>query len=93
MPWKTINFDQLAKSLGLSAVEIREKHRLIDKIVRVRKAQGLSQVDLAKRVGVSQARIAQVESGIGTNKVTFDTLLRILGTLGFDYKIIPRKVA
>lgn len=44
-------------------------------------------------MGVTQSRIAQVESGVGTSKVTFDVLLGILGVLGYDFKILPKKTA
>ena len=62
-------------------------------IIKVRKAKGFSQVTLAKKIGVSQSRIAQIESGVGTVKVTFDVLLNILSVLGYDFTIVPKKAA
>ena len=93
MAWKEMNTDELAKSLGVNVSEVREKQKLINLIVRVRKEQKVSQVVLAKRARVSQSRIAQIESGIGTSKVTFDVLLNILSLLGYDFKILPKKAA
>ncbi len=93
MPWKEMNMNDLAESLGINPNEAREKHHLIKLIVKARKAQGLSQQNLAKKVGVTQGRIAQIESGIGTSKMSFDVLLNLLGILGYDFKIIPKKVA
>ena len=93
MPWKNINIEELAESLGVNASEVREKQKLIGQIVKARKIAGLSQVALAKKVGVSQSRIAQIESGIGTSKITFDVLLNILAILGYDFSIVPKKVA
>lgn len=93
MPWKTKTIEDLALSLGLNSVEVREKQQLMEKIQTIRKKQGLSQSALAKEVGVSQSRIAQIESGVGTSKVTFDILLNILNILGYDYKIVPQKAA
>lgn len=61
--------------------------------LKTRKKQKISQVALAKKMGVTQSRIAQVESGVGTSKVTFDVLLGILGVLGYDFKILPKKTA
>jgi len=93
MPWKEMTFEQVAKSLGVNPAEVREKHRLIGLIVKVRKGKGMSQTALAKKIGVTQGRIAQIESGIGTSRVTFDVLLNLLNTLGYDYKIVPRLAA
>jgi len=37
MPWKEMTFEQVAKSLGVNPAEVREKHRLIGLIVKVRR--------------------------------------------------------
>jgi transcriptional regulator with XRE-family HTH domain len=93
MAWKETNFEEIARSLGVSPSEIREKQKLIQLIVETRKKKGLSQVSLAKKLGVSQSRIAQIESGIGTSQISFDVLLNILGELGYEFKIVSKKVA
>lgn len=93
MAWKKLTLDQLAKSLNVNIAEVREKQKLMELIRSIRKKQHLSQVNLAKKIGVSQSRIAQIESGIGTSKVTFDVLLNILTTLGYDFKIVSKKAA
>lgn len=85
--------EELAKSLGANSTEVREKQKLISMIVRIRKAKKLSQAALAKKLEVSQARVAQIESGIGTSQVTFDILLNILIALGYDYRVITTKPA
>ena len=93
MAWKETNFEKLAKSLGVNPVEVREKQKLIELIIDARTDKGLSQAALAKKMGVSQGRVAQIESGIGTAKITFDVLLNVLNELGFDFKIVARRVA
>ena len=93
MPWKAISVEQLAKSLGANVTEVREKQRLINMIVKVRKAKKMSQVMLAKKLGVSQARVAQIESGVGTAKISFDVIFSILTALGYDYRVTTRKAA
>ena len=93
MAWKEMTVEELAGSLGVNVKEIQEKQKLIQLITKARKANGLSQAALAKKVGVSQSRIAQIESGVGTSKVTFDVLLNILSILGYDFKIVPKKAA
>lgn len=93
MAWKEMNVEELAKSLGVNASEVREKQKLIQLIRKIRKEQKVSQAALAKKAGVTQSRIAQIESGIGTSKVSFDVLLNILIILGYDFKILPKKAA
>lgn len=93
MPWKDMSVEELAKSLGANICEIREKQRLIRLIVDIRKSKKISQVALAKKLGVSQARIAQIESGIGTAGVTFDVVFNVLVALGYDYRVVTRKAA
>jgi predicted XRE-type DNA-binding protein len=93
MPFKSIDLDTLAKELNVNAAEVREKQRLIDRIVKLRKQMGLSQTELAKRVSVSQSRIAQIEAGVGTSKISFDILFNIINHLGFNCEVRLRKVA
>ena len=93
MPWKERSVEEIADSMGISIEEVRAKQNLIHLITKERKARKLSQAALAKKMGVSQGRIAQIESGIGTSQVTFDILLHILSELGFHFKIITKKAA
>lgn len=93
MAWKETNFEKLAKTLGVNPAEVREKQKLIELIATARKEKGLSQAALAKKLGISQGRVAQIEGGIGTAKVSFDVLLNVLTQLGYEFKIQPRRVA
>jgi len=58
MAWKETNFEKLAKSLGVNPVEVREKQKLIELITEARQEKGLSQAALAKKLSISQGRIA-----------------------------------
>ena len=93
MPWKEMTIEEIGASLGMNSSEVREKQHLMDLIAKIRKKSGLSQQALAKKIGVTQGRIAQIESGIGTTKVSFDILLNILFSLGYEFKIVTKKVA
>ena len=93
MAWKEMSSDELAQSLGLNPAEVREKQHLIGLIIKARKERKLTQASVAKTVGVTQGRIAQIESGIGTSRVTFDVLLNILEILGYSYRITAKKAA
>ena len=85
--------NKLALSLGINPRENGEKHKLIGRIKAMRSEPGLFQAQLAKKLKVTQGRVAQIESGIGTRTVSFDLVLHVLDTLGFDYTITPRKAA
>lgn len=37
--------------------------------------------------------IAQIESGVGTAKVTFYVLFNMLVALGYDYRVVTKKAA
>ena len=93
MAWKEMTVEELAKSLGANITEVREKQKLISMIVKIRKAKKLSQAALAKKLEISQARVAQIESGIGTAQVTFDILFNILVALGYDYRVVTTRAA
>lgn len=93
MAWKEMTAEEIAKSIGVDVHEVREKHRLIELIKKARKDKKMSQAQLAKKVGVTQGRIAQIESRVGTSKVALEILLSILRELGYEYKIVARKVA
>ena len=93
MAWKEMTVEELAKSLGSNITEVREKQKLIAMIVKIRKAKKLSQAALAKKLDISQARVAQIESGIGTAQITFDILFNILVALGYDYRVVTTKAA
>lgn len=93
MPWKEVSVRELAQQLGVDYREVQEKQRLIALIVKRRKTRGISQAALARKLGVSQARVAQIESGVGTAKVTFDVLFNVLLALGYEYKVVTSEAA
>lgn len=93
MAWKEMSAKKVASSLGLSISEVREKQHLMRLIVKARAAKGLSQAVLANKVGVTQARIAQIESGVGPARVTFDILFNIIEVLGYQFHIVTKKAA
>jgi transcriptional regulator with XRE-family HTH domain len=53
-----------------------------ENLKRIRKEKGLTQIDLAKRAGLSHSTIAEIEQGRMLN-VTMDTYFAIVEALGF----------
>ncbi len=68
------------------------KVALAQKIAELREDKHLNQADLAKKLGVSQQFISQIETGQESN-LTLNTLLRLASTLGRGLKISFPKVA
>lgn len=93
MVWKEMTVEEISKSLGVDVAEVREKQNLIQFIIKARKSAGLSQAILAKKMKITQSRIAQIESGVGTANVSFDILFSILLVLGYNFRIITKKAA
>ena len=56
------------------------RRRLVDELVARRRAQGLSQTEVAARMGTSQSAVARLEASTGDLKVT--TLERYAAAVG-----------
>jgi DNA-binding XRE family transcriptional regulator len=93
MSSETVDMKELAAQLGVDYHEAVEKHRLVNLIRTTRKKAQMSQAKLAKKVGVTQGRIAQIETGIGTSGMTFDLLFSILKHLGYQWHIVTKKAS
>lgn len=89
MPWKETSAEEIAHELNLNIEEVRQKQKLMKLIKDMRKKKKITQTQFATMLGVSQGRVAQIESGIGTARVTYDVLFRALRALGYDCKILP----
>jgi DNA-binding XRE family transcriptional regulator len=89
----------LAKFLGLTPEDdrlIKIRHEIACTIRRRRKALGLTQTAIAKRMGMEQERVARIESG--HPEVSLDQLVHCLLILGGDlrltgYEAAPQVVA
>jgi transcriptional regulator with XRE-family HTH domain len=55
-------------------------------IRQIRESAGISQAELARRLGVTQPNVARWESG--TEKIRVDTLQRIADALGLSLAVI-----
>ena len=97
MKSKTVNLDAiLAKELKNDEFRLAfEERRFYLQIARLvsnlRARTGLSQVELAKKAGVSQPMIARLEKGDSRRTPTFDTIFRLLKMLGYTMSIHVQK--
>jgi DNA-binding XRE family transcriptional regulator len=58
---------------------------VMEDIETMRKAEGISQNELAKKTGISQEELSRIEHG--KRNITFDTYFRIIGELGYRPEI------
>jgi DNA-binding XRE family transcriptional regulator len=78
---------ELTKRLGLEEADVARERDLLERKIRsyklkeVRRASGITQVELAKRLNVSQNRISRLERGELT-RMQLDTLTHYIEALG-----------
>jgi DNA-binding XRE family transcriptional regulator len=58
---------------------LEEEFAFIEKMIQARKRAGMSQADVARRMGISQPRVARIESG---SKISMDILRRYAKATG-----------
>lgn len=60
---------------------------IIDELIALRKAKGLTQRELAKAANLAQPAIARLESKSATPQL--DTLLKVADALGYQLELVP----
>ena len=60
--------------------EFDEEFNLASAMIQARKGAGLTQEDVAKRMGISQPAVAKLESGGGVNVKTLQRYAKATGT-------------
>jgi predicted transcriptional regulator len=82
-----MKFDDFMKEIGEDTVEtetIRQIAHMVSDIVKRRKMLGLTQDEVAKKAGLTQAQIARLENSSQIPRV--DTLLKVAIALGLSIK-------
>lgn len=69
---------------------LREKHRLLQTVIAMRKRAGLTQTQLGRKADISQSRMAQIEAGIVKGPISFDLIFLLLSVLKVDVHVILR---
>lgn len=62
--------------------DLSERHRLLEELVTARLAVGLSQTEVAAKMGTSQSSVARLESGGADMRLS--TLQRYANAVGLD---------
>jgi DNA-binding XRE family transcriptional regulator len=61
--------------------------RLGEMLQQMRETSGLTQLQLAERVGMTQPAVSRIESGLGPNGPAFDTMMRYVHGCNFELVI------
>lgn len=67
---------------------LKPKYDMIQRLIERRNELHLSQVQLAKKIGMQQPAIARLENGM--NNATVGTLLKVVNALSLDVEFKPR---
>lgn len=67
--------------------ELDDEFRFLDEILKARHAAGLTQGEVAKRVGTTQSAVARLESGAGRHSPSIATLQRYAKALGYRVEL------
>jgi len=62
--------------------DIDDEFLLLDEFLKARARQGLTQAQVAERIGTTQSAVARMESGKGKHSPSFATLSRYADALG-----------
>lgn len=85
--WKDIKREMLKNPEVKRAYdELEPEYRLAYSLIQARIDQKMTQVELAKKSGVSQVMIARLESG--TSNPTVGTVERVARVLGKELKLV-----
>ena len=66
---------------------LAQEFELLDEILQARAAAGLTQAEVAARIGTTQSAVARLESAIGRHSPSITTLQRYASALGYRLQV------
>jgi len=66
---------------------LAEEFEFLDEILRARAAAGLTQAEVAARIGTTQSAVARLESAVGGHSPSIATLQRYAAALGYKLQV------
>lgn len=95
----SLNAEELAQELGWTNSELAESQAVLDgvrlfahRIKAMRNARNMSRAELGNRIGVSEQRIAQLESGTLRNAPNIKSFTTIAHVLGYNFELLTSPV-
>lgn len=81
-----------AKALGRKEVraefgQLADEYVLLDEFLKARSEQGLTQAQVAEKIGTTQSAVARMESGGGKHSPSFATLAKYAEALGCKLEV------
>ena len=75
--------------------QLRNEYTLLDEFLKARAAQGLTQAQLAEKIGTTQSVVARMESGRGKHSPSLATLSKYAEALGcrLEVRLVRKKLA
>jgi transcriptional regulator with XRE-family HTH domain len=67
--------------------KLEEEFEILDEILRARAEAGVSQAELAARIGTTQSAVARLETGLGKHSPSIGTLKRYASALGYRLQV------
>ena len=96
MPFEKININQVISDTLSADPELKQmwdesrmEYNVLGELIKLRKAKGITQVELAEKSGNKQQVISRIENK--ENSPTLKTLCGLLDVLGYDIKFVPRE--
>lgn len=95
MPFTNVNIDQVIETKRKNEPEFkqawddsREEYRLIGEMISLRKANKMTQGELAELIGSKQQVISRIEHK--ENSPSLKSFCNMLGALGYELQIVKR---
>ena len=66
---------------------LEEEFEILDEILRARAEAGVTQAELAARIGTTQSAVARLETGLGKHSPSIGTLKRYASALGYRLQV------
>lgn len=67
--------------------DLKEEFELLDDILKARAEAGVTQAELAARIGTTQSAVARMETAIGKHSPSISTLKRYASALGYRLQV------
>ena len=67
--------------------QLAEEFEFLDEILNARASAGLTQADVAARIGTTQSAVARLESPVGKHSPSLATLQRYASALGYRLQV------
>ena len=67
--------------------KLEEEFEILDEILRARAEAGVTQAELAARIGTTQSVVARLETGLGKHSPSIGTLKRYASALGYRLQV------